>query len=492
MILVTTMLAPAARAEGPTEALTPARLARLERSGGPLPADHAVRVRYEGTLVLEGHYAYPHETKNFHSTRLITIAAPGIARQDWTTWSEDDTARSTETTLLLEGRVLRRDAAGAPFRVLEGREAREASYAIVTAAPALAAARARAADGRGLEGGPSSTTQSRYSWPDSIGKIILYLDPIDQPVTWTTLLLDPRRGSLANDMHYFGCSTLDGRVWPDSLRSDGYPAEESWVLYEGRVGGEESVPLLELVAPQLSEPAMAMADTVPRIAAVAPGVWSVELPDADTRSLAVEFADHLVLLETSSDVPHGERLRSALRSRFPRKPVRWVAFSHYHPAYTGGLRAFLADSAAIVCAPSLGRFVDEIAHQNFSMDPDRLWRLRPGGVSARFDSLVAGRWSHADMTNELVAIDIGARSQHTDAYVVFWMPRQKLLFEGDLGFFTSGGTIRASRRAGGLVQAIDEARVTPLTVVQSWPVKGNPASLPFAKLRELAAAPAPR
>jgi len=55
---------------------------------------------------------------------------------------------------------------------------------------------------------------------------------------------------------------------------------------------------------------------------------------------------------------------------------------------------------------------------SFIGQPDRLWRLRPGGFVPPKDTLVAGRWRHADRTNELVALDIGARSNHTDHYLV--------------------------------------------------------------------------
>jgi len=248
------------------------------------------------------------------------------------------------------------------------------------------------------------------------------------------------------------------------------------------------VPLSEFAAPQHVAAAAPVADTTARVTALAPGAWAVELPDADTRSLAVEFSDHLVLLETSCDNIHGERLRAALRARFPGKRVRFVSFSHYHPDYTGGLRPFLADSAEVVCAGANMPFVDEVAHLNFSVTPDRLWRVFPGGFTPRIDTLEAGRWRHADATNELVAIDIGALSHHTDHYLVFWLPRQRLLFEGDLGFVTVDGALRASRRAEGLLQAVDEAKIVPRTVAQSWPVNGNAASVPFETLRALVAA----
>jgi glyoxylase-like metal-dependent hydrolase (beta-lactamase superfamily II) len=281
---------------------------------------------------------------------------------------------------------------------------------------------------------------------------------------------------------------VDGRIWPDSLRTPGNPADVSWMLTEHRVAIENAVPLSEFAVPAQVTPPPPAADTTARLVALAPGAWAVELPDADTRSLAVEFSDHLVLLETSSNGVRGERLRAALHARFPKKPVRFVSFSHHHPDYTGGLRPFLADSAEVVCAGAIAPFVTEIANLNFSVWPDRLWRLHPNGSLPRIDSLLAGRWRHADATNELVAIDIGGQSHHTEHYLVFWLPRQKLLFEGDLGFFTMDGTLRASRRAEGLLQAIDAQKLAPETVVQSWPVRGNPASVPMATLRALVAA----
>ena len=471
-----------------TKALTPANLGRLARSGGPLPEGHGVAVRFEGTLAYEGHYERPHATRTFHSQRRIVVSTPDLARQDWTTWSDDDSVRTTETTLLLGGRAFQRSAAGTPFRELSGREAGEATFAILSAAPPLAAAHIRSWNGRGLAGGPLSAYQTQYIWPDSLGRSEWDLDSFDLPYACAVLRDDPRRGAILQEAHVFGDTIVSGRVWPDSLRSMGLPADVTWTLTEHFVAVEDNVPLAEFAAPDRVAPPAPAADTAARVVALASGAWAVELPDADTRSLAVEFSDHLVLLETSCDNIHGERLLAALRARFPHKPVRFVSFSHHHPDYTGGLRPFLADSAEVVCAAEIAPFVDEIAHLNFSVVPDRLWREYPEGCTARIDTLRAGRWRHADASNELVALDIGPKSNHTDHYLVFWLPRQRLLFEGDLGFVTVDGTLRASRRAQGLLQAVDAAKFAPQTVVQSWPVNGNAASVTYAQLRALVAA----
>ncbi len=469
---------------------TPAALARLQRALGELPRDHAVAVRYEGALVFEGHYATPHAHREYRSSRRIVVAA-GLARQDWTTWRDDDTTRSVETTLLLGERVLRREDAGEPFVELAGREADEAALAIWEVAPPLAGARALAARGHGLTGGPVSSYQSTYSWPERLGTTSIVLDVVDLPFAVIVDRDEPRLGTLSQQTHYFGASQLAGSAWPDSLMAIGYPPGLVWHSTEKRTAFEDHVALAELAAPDSVRPAAAPGDTTPVVRALAPHVWAVDLPDADTRSLVVEFTDHLVVLETSADVPHGERLHRALRGQLPAKPIRWVSFGHHHPDYTGGLRTFIADSATVVCAGANVDYVNEIGHMVFNRVRDRLAVQAPGGMTPRCDTLRAGRWRHADAMNEIVAIDIGARSHHTDHYLVFWLPRAGLLFEGDLGWFTTNGAVRASSRAEGLLQSLDEAHVAPATLVQGWPVTGNAQSLSTAQLRALVAARRP-
>jgi len=231
------------------------------------------------------------------------------------------------------------------------------------------------------------------------------------------------------------------------------------------------------------QPAPAHAPAPPRFRTLAPGVHEIVLPDADSRSLAVEFEDHVVLCETSMDNPAGERLLAALDEHLPGKPVRHVLFGHYHPHYTGGLRPFLA-RGAIVAAPPLGaEFAREIAARPFRSPPDA---LAASGHTPVIEPFTGQRTFH-DATNDLVAIDIGADSHHTAEYVVFWLPRQRLLFQGDLGWFAGASGLRAGgQRARGLMKAIDDRQLPVETLVQSWPTLGAP-TLPLAELRALLA-----
>jgi glyoxylase-like metal-dependent hydrolase (beta-lactamase superfamily II) len=227
-----------------------------------------------------------------------------------------------------------------------------------------------------------------------------------------------------------------------------------------------------------------MRSTAPaRFRTLTPGVHELVLPDADSRSLAIEFADHVVLCETSMDNPAGERLLTALDEHLPGKPVRYVLFGHYHPHYTGGLRPVMARGATVVAPPLGAAFAREIAARPFRSPPDAFAESGRQPVIEEF----TGERTFRDDTNELVAIDIGADSHHTVEYVVFWLPRQHMLFEGDLGWFGGPDALRAGgTRARGLLKAIDDRKLPVVTLVQSWPTLG-PATLPCAELRALVA-----
>ena len=478
----------AAGAQAADPPATAVSAARLGRAGGTLTAGHALAVRYDGEVDFEGHFARPHAFKTYHSSRRITMAGPERVRQDWTTWQDGDSARSVESTLLLGDRVLRRDDASSPWVELAGAVAGDAAWIVWSAVPGLMSARGMARLGHGLGGGAINEYRSRFVWPDPLGAVTVELDVVDQPIQLQVATSDPWRGSVLRDCRYFGTTQQANLTWPDSVATVAYPAGAMYRMRERRTAIEDVTSLAALALPDSVRPAApARTDTIPVTRELAPHVWAVTLKDAETQSLVLEFADHLVVLETSCDVPHGERLKAAI-ARLSPKPVRYVSFSHYHPDYTGGLRPFIADTATIVCAQSNRAYVDEIAHWSFQLDPDRLWKRRTGGIVPHVDTLTVGRWRHADALNEVVVIDIGAKSHHTDAYSVFWLPRAKLLFEGDLGWFASPGGVRASTRAAGLLAAIDEAKIAPARVVQSWTPGATAPALPLRELRALVAA----
>jgi hypothetical protein len=96
------------------------------------------------------------------------------------------------------------------------------------------------------------------------------------------------------------------------------------------------------------------------------------------------------------------------------------------------------------------------------------------------------RFELGDSSNQLVAVDIGKRSTHTDEFVVFWLPRSRLLFETEQGWTTVNGTLRATGRAEGFLKVLASEHLDVDRIVQSWPMRGTSAQLTRAKLDSLA------
>jgi len=178
---------------------------------------------------------------------------------------------------------------------------------------------------------------------------------------------------------------------------------------------------------------------------------------------------------------NGERLVDAAKRRWPSKPIRYALFSHYHPHYAGGLRAMIAEGATVVVPAGNEAFVRGVAALPFTKEPDRLAKNPlPLQIQTFTD-----RYELKDASNEIVAINYGSRSNHTEDFVVFWLPRSRVFFETELGWVMAGDKVRASRRAAPLLQWIDEQHLDVERLVQSWPMRGNVATMSRAELAAL-------
>lgn len=289
----------------------------------------------------------------------------------------------------------------------------------------------------------------------------------------------PRLGDTTDAATYGDRREIAGRSVPVSMTLTHHDVEVQWTA-NLKLHSTEPMALPEL------EPPPPLAPSTPVIEAVRPGLWRVDVHQFDARSLIVESTDRLVVLEAPWSSAVGESVVDLATEKFGGKPIDTVAFSHHHPHYTGGLRAMLAAGATVVAPPGNAQFVRAIADRGFSLEPDR-WARRPQARRANVVAFEGETTIGGD--HRVVAIDIGAASNHTAEYVVFWIPSMGVLVEADLGWYTTAsGELRASGRAGGLLDAIDARKLPVEEIVQVWPVVGATPSLPFAQFRALVTA----
>ena len=470
----------------------------------------ALVVSYEGTWEMEAHLHHPYETTRMRARLTLVDAGPDGRRLDWTTWSSGpDTVGSTETDFLLGARVIRRDDQRDPFLEFPPERATTARFVAGACAPwtLLEEARGDVAGLRwiGVLNPPGASTNPPMGGAKlgqiasaSVGGrpgVILVGDP--NPIVRAVEVLwpHPRLGDVTDWATYDRIIAKAGVQVADSLTLRWHGRDDSSVMkltLRGLQLGVDATARLRPDSAAMAPPDPRDEPLAPRWVEQSPGVYLVELPNLEMRTMLVEFADHLVAIEAPLSSAAGEAIVATAAEHFPQKPIRYVLFGHYHPHYTGGLRAFMAAGATVVTTPGNEAFVRDIAQRPFRLKPDQWARpvRKPGEPMRELKvEVIQGSRTFTDGTQSLQAIDIGAKSNHTDEYLVFALPESGLLFEGDLGYFMSNGKLVASRRAAGMLEAVEAAGVHPTRIMQAWPVNGMPASITREELDALLAAP---
>ena len=429
------------------------------RAAGADPPAEPVTIRYEGTLELEGHYAKPGETRPYHSEQRFSTDGRGRARLDWTTWLEGDSAREPETYIVHREAVYLRRAPGTPWLRLSGERARLGRLQALAGLPAQLLEDAKRRKGANA---PKLDVDGE--------RLRSYL----------VQHAHPRLGDVWDSVEL---TYDDDDLLPHALTMKVFERDHSWTLAARRADMDTRAvedSLLE-VPSRFEEEREEEAVGAPKLVEITAGVWAAEMEDIDSRTLIVEFADHLAVIEWAVGSRNGERIVDSARRRWPKKPIRYAFFSHHHPHYLGGIRAAIAEGAVVVTTPGNVGMVRRAAHATFRLEPDRLSR-KPADPEIR---TFTDRFEIGDSTNRLVAINYGPHSLHTDEFVIFWLPRQKVLFEAELGWFGTGPALRTGRRAGELLVYLADNRLDVEKIVQSWPMRGTEAALTRSRFEEL-------
>jgi glyoxylase-like metal-dependent hydrolase (beta-lactamase superfamily II) len=165
---------------------------------------------------------------------------------------------------------------------------------------------------------------------------------------------------------------------------------------------------------------------------LADGVYALTA-EGDPNVGAIEGEDFLVCIEAMA-TPVAARDWLARLRRHTDKPVRYLVLSHYHAVRVLGASAF--DAEVIVAHEATRDLINERGQQDWESELQRMPRL------FREPESVPGL-THPDVTfTDRMTIDLGGDRGdlvlqfcgrgHTAGDIVAWLPRQRVLFAGDL------------------------------------------------------------
>ncbi|OFW00756.1 MAG: hypothetical protein A3I61_19565 [Acidobacteria bacterium RIFCSPLOWO2_02_FULL_68_18] len=156
---------------------------------------------------------------------------------------------------------------------------------------------------------------------------------------------------------------------------------------------------------------------------LADGVW---LLPAYAQSVAVEFRDHVVVVEAPETEAQSVEVMAAVSKVVPNKPIRYVINTHSHFDHIGGLRAYAAEGATIVTHRDNIPYYQALWAAPRTIGPDRLAR---SGRTPVFEGVLG----HRLMTDgsRTLAIYHYPGNMHNPTMLMVHLPKERILVEAD-------------------------------------------------------------
>jgi glyoxylase-like metal-dependent hydrolase (beta-lactamase superfamily II) len=199
---------------------------------------------------------------------------------------------------------------------------------------------------------------------------------------------------------------------------------------------------------------------------VSDGIWS--LNSAGTRSLAVEFADHIVMLEGPTSDARSKVVNELVRKTVPNKPIRYVVNTHGHYDHSGGLREYVAEGITVITQENNKAFFEKAWARPRTVEPDPAPTTNKPMIEE-----VADRRVLSDRTRT-IELYYMPNHQHQAGQLIAYLPKERILLYGDGYNPPAGDEIRTPERgpdyAAQMVQRINELKLKPERIA---PVHGK-------------------
>jgi len=163
--------------------------------------------------------------------------------------------------------------------------------------------------------------------------------------------------------------------------------------------------------------------------------------DKNTNAMFVIFKDYVMAIEAPASSAASQATINAIHATAPGKPIKYLAFTHYHFDHAGGLRGYIAEGATIVTTPGNKGFVERLAAVKRTISPDVLSLNPKSPVIETFDRKRV--FTDGEHTVELYNI---GPTPHVNELTIAYLPKERILFQADLFFAPATGEVGPALR----------------------------------------------
>ncbi len=239
---------------------------------------------------------------------------------------------------------------------------------------------------------------------------------VERVQTWID---NPVLGDTPVEFTYSGYRDFGGVMFPERIvrTQGGHP------VLEITVSAVTANPAANFTVPTEVSNALVPPVTA-TVEPLAPGVHYVK--GGGHHSVAIDQRDHIVVVESPLNEARSLAVIAKVKETIPNKPIRFVINSHHHFDHSGGLRTYADEGATIVTHQMNQPYYEKAWAAPRTLNPDRLARSKETTTFETFTDkhgLTDGKRSSA--------IHQLAGNGHNDAFVMVYLPAEKILIEVD-------------------------------------------------------------